>query len=123
MIRSAGKDGILVFLDPIETGGWLKVLRSNGVAKAYAYGQWLGRRYRTFPNIVWFNGNDFQSWRNRDDTTLVMAVARGIKATDRRHIHTVELDYFTSGSRDDPRWTPIIGLDAAYSSTPPTPRS
>ena len=35
-----------------------------------------------------------------------------------RHIHTVELDYPTSGSRDDESWTPIIGLDAAYTYYP-----
>ena len=33
IIRLAAKAGMVVFLDPIETGGWLGVLRSNGVAK------------------------------------------------------------------------------------------
>lgn len=118
MIRTAAKHGIVVFLDPIETGGWLKVLRKNGVAKAFAYGKWLGKRYRTFPNIVWFSGNDFQQWRDAANAAVVLAVARGIKATDRQHIHTVELDFPGSGSRDDPRWTPVIGLDAAYTYFP-----
>ena len=88
----AGRYGITVFLDPIETGGWLDVLRQNGVRKDVQYGRWLGTRYRSFPNIVWLNGNDFQEWRVRSNDALALAVARGIRATDRRHVQTVELD-------------------------------
>ena len=47
MIRIAAAHGIVVFLDPIETGGWLDVLRDNGEAKNYAYGEWLGQRYKS----------------------------------------------------------------------------
>ena len=85
MIRLAAKHGLAVFLDPIETGGWLGVLRSNGTAKAYDYGRYLGRRYRRFPNIVWLNGNDFQTWRDPQRRRgCVLAVAQGIRATDPR---------------------------------------
>lgn len=49
-----------LFLDPIETGGSLSVLQSNGLARAFAYGQCLGKRYAKFRNIVWMSGNDFQ---------------------------------------------------------------
>ncbi len=118
MVRLAARHHIAVFLDPIETGGLLDVLRQNGAAKAYAYGQYLGRRYRRFPNIVWFNGNDFKYDGHADDDTLVLAVARGIRSVDRTHIHTVEFIYSVSASLDDPRWRDIVGLDAAYTYTP-----
>ena len=74
-----------------------------------------GERNRAFPNIVWFNGNDFQQWRDPQDDAVALAVARGIRKTD---IHTVELNFNTSVSRDDASWTPIIGLDAAYTHYP-----
>ena len=83
IIRLAAKAGMVVFLDPIETGGWLGALRSNGLAKDRAYGRFLGRRYRSFPNIVWAHGNDFQSWRTPSDDALVLAVANGIRSVDR----------------------------------------
>ena len=118
IIRMAAKYGITVFLDPIETGGWLDALRNNGLTKDFAYGKWLGTRYKLFSNIVWFNGNDFQQWREHRDAAAVLAVARGIRSTDKRHIHTVEFDYYTSGSRDDPQWTPVIELNAAYTYYP-----
>jgi hypothetical protein len=118
IIRSAEKHGIAVFLDPIETGSWLKVLQRNGLAKSEAYGRWLGERYRSFPNIVWFNGNDFQTWKNPKDDALVMAVSRGIRSADPKHIQTVELNYTVSSSLDDRRWKGMIELDAAYTYAP-----
>ena len=48
----------------------------------------------------------------------MLAVALGIRSTDHRHIHTVELDYSVSGSLDDPRWRPMIELNAAYTYYP-----
>ena len=64
MITLAEKHGILVFLDPMETIGWLPALRNNGAAADYAYGQYLGNRYKEFPNIAWLNGNDFNTWKD-----------------------------------------------------------
>jgi hypothetical protein len=118
MIRLAAMHRLAVFLDPIETGGWLDVLRRNGVAKDYAYGRYLGRLYRRYPNIVWLNGNDFQTWRQRADDALVLAVARGIRSDDPDQLQTIELNYLTSTSLDDPRWNGIVGLDAAYTYAP-----
>ena len=109
---------MVVLLDPIETSSWLSVLRTNGEAKAFAYGQYLGNRYKNFPNIIWMHGNDFQSWRDATDDVLVQAVALGIKSTDQNHIHTAELNFLTSGSLDDPSWAPVIELDAAYTYFP-----
>jgi hypothetical protein len=118
MIRLVATYGMTVILDPIETIGWFDTLKANGVEKAFAYGQYLGNRYRDFPNIIWMHGNDFQSWRNSTHDALVRAVALGIRREDSNHLHTVELNYLTSGSLDDASWAPIIGLNAAYTYYP-----
>ena len=120
MIGLARNYGIVLFLNPIETAGWLEILRQNSVEKSYGYGRYLGMRYGRFPNIVWFHGNDFQTWRHRSDTELVQAVARGIRAGARRwrQPHTVELNYVVSSSLDDPSWRRLIGLDAVYTYAP-----
>jgi len=118
MLRIAAGHGMLVLLDPIETISWLDILRKNGESKAFGYGQYLGNRYKDFPNIIWMHGNDFQSWRNAGDDALVQAVARGIRSVDTNHVHTVELNYLTSGSLEDESWTPLIELNAAYSYFP-----
>jgi hypothetical protein len=118
LIRLAAMYGIIVILDPIETIGWLDTLKANGLEKAFAYGQYLGTRYTDVPNIIWMHGNDFQSWRNSTNDALVRAVALGIRSEDSKHLHTVELNYMTSGSLDDASWAPIIGLNAAYTYYP-----
>src|SRR5579862_6913876 len=118
MITLAAQHGLTVLLDPAETGSYLSVLNANGVAKARGYGQYLGTRYRSFDNIVWMSGNDFQSWPSPGDDAVVQAVAQGIRDTDDRHIHTVELDYPVSGSLDDPTWAPLIELNASYTYYP-----
>ena len=59
IVMLAAKHGILTFLDLAETAGWLPTLRKNDLTAAYTYGQYLGRRYRHFPNVAWLNGNDF----------------------------------------------------------------
>jgi hypothetical protein len=118
MIELAATHGIVVLLDPAETGSYLSVLNANGVTKARNYGRYLGTRYRSFDNIIWMSGNDFQTWMNAGDDAVVQAVARGIHDTDDRHIHTVELDYQVSGSLDDPTWAPLIELNASYTYFP-----
>src|SRR6266481_5365594 len=118
VLRIAADHGMVVLLDPIETISWLDILRKNGTSKAFEYGQYLGNRYKDFPNIIWMHGNDFQSWRNAADDALVQAVARGIRSVDANHIHTVELNYATSGSLEDKSWAPLIDLNAAYTYFP-----
>jgi chitodextrinase len=118
MLSLAAQHGLVVLLDPAETGSYLAVLNANGTTKARNYGRFLGTRYRNVDNIIWMSGNDFQSWPNPGDDAVVQAVARGIHDTDDRHIHTVELDYSVSGSLDDPTWAPLIELNASYTYFP-----
>jgi len=118
IVMLAAKHGILAFLDPVETVGWLPTLRNNGLTAAYAYGQYLGRRYKHFPNVAWLSGNDFNDWKNPNDDALAQAVAKGIKSADSTHIQTVELNYETSSSFDDPTWMPIISLNSTYTYSP-----
>jgi hypothetical protein len=124
MINQAAKYGLVVWLNPIETIGWLRnngsngVLLNNGTNACRAYGQFLGNRYKDFTNIVWMSGSDFQNWTTPAADAVVRAVALGIKDTDPNHIHTVQLDYPTSGSLNDTNWVPIISLNASYTYYP-----
>lgn len=118
VIQLAANHGLLILLDPIETGGFLDTLRTNGVSRARAYGQYLGQRYKNVDNILWSSGNDFLSWRTASDDAVVLEVARGILDYDTRHLHTLELGYPSSSSLDDANWTPIVGLNAAYTYFP-----
>ena len=118
MIDAAAARGMVVLLDPIETGGWLGILRDNGAMKAKKFGEFLGNRFKDKPNIIWMSGNDFQSWRDKPDNTLVRAVMFGLSETDTNHIQTVELDYLVSASLEDKALRPLVGLDAVYTYHP-----
>jgi hypothetical protein len=119
VVSAAAQYNITVFLDPIETGGFLQLLRNQGVQKAHAYGQYIGKRYKDVPNIVWMHGNDFQSFGSVDDNALVLAVAQGIRDMDPVHLQTMELAYVESSSLDaanvNPAWSSILGINETYS--------
>lgn len=118
MLQLAAQNGIQVLLDPCETGSFLSVMRDNGTNNCRAYGQFLGQRYKNFPNIIWMSGNDFQTWRTAADDAVVRAVALGIRDRDTNHMQTTELDYVVSSSLDDTNWNGILGLNGTYTYYP-----
>ena len=118
MIQLAAKHHLLVFVDPIETIGWLPALRNNGLKAAYAYGQFLARHYKDSANVAWISGNDFNNWKVPGDDALVQAVAKGIKSIAPAQLQTVEINVFTSSSLDDRSWAPIISLNSTYTYSP-----
>jgi hypothetical protein len=118
VINSAKSNGLTVILDPIDTGGFISVIASNGLTKCEALGEYLGNRYKDFDNIIWMSGSDFQLWTTPSDDAVVKAIASGIKAKDTRHIQTLELSYYVSSSLDDPNWADIVTLNAAYTYYP-----
>ncbi len=136
MVARAGRDGLAVFLDPIETGGcasdgWMTTLRNNGngatstTTRDYRYGEYLGNEFKDLPNVVWLSGNDFQCHTDPSDDNDAIAVARGIHATDPTALQTTELDYCTPAnacegtkSTDDSRWSPVLTLDGVYTYGP-----
>jgi hypothetical protein len=118
MVRLAQKHGLLVILDPCETIDHLKPMLKNGPEKCREFGRYLGSRYQGFDNLLWMHGNDFQTWKDPVHDAVVLAVARGIKEKDPRHLHTIELNYLVSGSLDDARWAPLIDLCASYTYYP-----
>jgi hypothetical protein len=115
MINLAASNGLAVFLDPIETGGWLQTLEANGATKAFNYGKYLGSRYKSFPNIVWLSGNDFQDWSwSSSDNNLVMQVMSGIASAGATQLQTVELNYYGSYSTQDSTLVPQLNLNLVY---------
>ena len=118
IVQLATNHHLLVFLDPMETVGWLPTLRNNGPKAAYAYGQYLGKRFRRFRNLMWVSGNDFNRWTVPEDDDLAQAVAKGIRSVAPNQLQTVELHVRTSSSFDDPRWVPLSNLNGTYTYSP-----
>ena len=93
VIRKAGEKGIQVLLLPIFLGykgtdaGWIEEALANGPEKCYAWGLFIGKRYKDFDNIMWMLGSDR---RPGDAMKDVNAVVAGIKENDGRHLFTAQ---------------------------------
>lgn len=118
MVRLAAARGMTLLLQPAETGSFRGLLRSNGVAKDYAYGAYVGARYRDSPNVIWLSGNDYQTDQWAAFDTYTTAVARGLRSADPARLQTVELGYPVSLSSDNPSWAGLIDLNSAYTYAP-----
>lgn len=100
VLRRAAAKGFLVLLTPSYTGccgdGWYEEMVANGPARLRQYGEYLGRRYREFTNILWVHAGD----ANPPRKDLVRAIAEGIRAAHPRALHTAHgahtaaLDYW-----------------------------
>jgi hypothetical protein len=57
---------------------------ANGPDRLREYGEYLGRRYRDFDNVLWVHAGDYDPPRK----DLVRAIAEGIATFDPRALHT-----------------------------------
>lgn len=77
--------GIIVFAFPAYTGwqqgndGWGSGIDANGPDNLYAYGAYLGARYRNQPNLVWTAGGDWGPSGQYDLAAEYDALKRGIQ--------------------------------------------
>jgi hypothetical protein len=90
VINKAAEYGLQVVLAPNYLGccndGWANALRDdNSEADATWFGEWVGRRYRNFPNLMYAWGNDLDP---ADLRAKIRAMAQGVKATDPNHLQT-----------------------------------
>jgi len=134
MIKRAAYYGIQVILVPAYCGyqsgsqGWYQDMASNGTNNLAIWGQYVGKRYKDFPNIIWLNGGD----DNAPDLSLVDAVANGIRVYDTNHLQTAEggrgtsaLDYYPEPwDQINTSYTGVItyiDVLANYNGSPVTP--
>ncbi len=119
ILNIAAAHGMVVLLDTMENDSFLLTYRANGDARMTAYAQYLVNRYKSFPNIVWMTGNDFQTWSNTpSDNQLALDMMSTIAGSDAVHLQTDELNYNISGSLDDSLLVPYTSLPSAYTYYP-----
>ena len=118
VLRRAAELGMLVFLAPMYLGyrhpadddGWYHEAHLGGMNKCWKYGQYLGKRYAGFNNIVWMMGGD----RNADGVVdEVNSLMTGIKNFDKHalfaaHAHPEET------TADKYGWGGWLDLNSTY---------
>jgi len=121
-INMAATYSMVVLFDPLPPSSFINDMRTSGSSKVNGFGQFLGMRYKNFPNIIWELGNDFQTWRNTTgacsgatpDNTLVQQMMAGIASTDPNHLITIQLDYYRSYSNQDTAMDAYLTTDGFY---------
>lgn len=103
VIKKAQEKGIFIGLlptwgDKVDPSSWGKGPKIFNSGNAYKYGQWIGNRYKDFPNIIWINGGDRDGGGN--NTALWNAIGDGIKSVDKNHLMT----FHPWGERSSSEW-------------------
>ena len=83
VINRAGAKGLYIGLLPTwgdkVTPNWGAGLVTFNVRNAYAYGRWIGNRYKHYPNILWILGGDRPAIKDTCDWRPIWrAMANGI---------------------------------------------
>lgn len=100
VIQRAHDLGLAVLLAPAYLGygggsqGWYSELSSNTSAQRLAYGRFLGQRYRSFDNIIWTPGGDY----NPPSKSVVRDVMQGIRESDADAVTTAHTAPETSAA-------------------------
>ena len=116
VIRGAAEHGIQVLLAPVYLGyagtdeGWFDEIVKLEPEKCLAYGQYLGKRYKGFDNIIWVMGGDR---RPGEVVEKIDLIALGIREFDKRHLFTAHGLHEYSAAEDfaGGRW---ININATY---------
>jgi hypothetical protein len=103
VIKKAQEKGIFIGLlptwgDKIDPSTWGKGPKIFNSDNAFKYGQWIGNRYKDFPNIIWINGGDRSG--GGDNKIIWEAIGNGIKSVDKNHLMT----FHPSGEQSSSDW-------------------
>ncbi|HUI65112.1 MAG TPA: DUF4038 domain-containing protein, partial [Bacteroidota bacterium] len=94
ILNSAAAQGIVVWLDALYLGyacggqGWCAEVQAASVADMTSYGNYIGKRYASFPNIVWVIGGDTDPSSPIDVRPKLQGLVNGILQYDSTHLFT-----------------------------------
>ena len=109
--------GITVLASPALVGygccgGYCESYRKSSADVLRAYGEFLGNRYKGFPNIIWLIGGDADP-ADKDVQSKLDALATGIRSADPVHLITAK-SYRGSSSADVWARAPWLDLNGLY---------
>ena len=119
IVKEAENKGMFIGLLPTwgdkvdpQWGVGPKVFNSEN---AYKYGQWIGKRYKDNPNIIWIIGGDRKC--GGDNYEIWDAMAKGISSVDTNHLMTFHPQGGTKSSTcfHDAEWLDFNMLQSGHS--------
>ena len=123
VIQRAREKGILVVLNPCDTGyssnfrsssdGWMRAILANGPEKCRNYGRYVGGRFKNHTNIIWQAGGDTTIPVGSELERNWLEILLGIKDYAPDHLWTAHWYRFTT-ALDQTTFAPYMDLDNAY---------
>lgn len=111
IVRYAASKNIMMFLFPVYLGyaggdeGFVQEINAATTTQMTTYGNYIGNRYKDFPNIVWCNGGDRNPTITPNVVAKLNAWAAGVQAYDQKHLMTAHnnsesygIDYWNNPS-------------------------
>jgi hypothetical protein len=113
VISAAAQKGINVLLAPLYLGyncgpeGWCSEVQAASLSDMTFWGQYIGNRYKDYPNIIWVIGGDTNPSRYPGVQEKVDAFVAGLKQYDNVHLITA---HNTSGEMAVTPWAGVSWL-------------
>jgi hypothetical protein len=118
MLTLAEQNGITVFASPADNISMFPTFAAMTTGQSFAFGQFIGNRYKNRPNIIWSIGNDWGFDEYPTSDTNYHQVLAGIRAAGDTHLVTTWLDpSMTSWDLDT--WDTLHALVLDYTYTLP----
>jgi hypothetical protein len=118
VVEMAAKRDLLVMIAPVWIGccegSWRGIMKANGVEKNRALGQYIGKRFKRFKNVMWIMGGDKDPGEYFD---LIRAQADGIRGQAPHQLMTAHPGSPNS-ARDVYEGQPWLALNATYTYSP-----
>jgi hypothetical protein len=89
VIKSAAQRNIVVLLAPLYLGygckdeGWCDEVKAASLSDLRSWGEYVGKRYKNFSNIIWLIGGDTDPSQVKDK---VLEMVKGIRDRDTIHL-------------------------------------
>jgi hypothetical protein len=121
VIEKANQRGLVVWLAPAYLGygggdeGFFREMKGGGKQTLRAYGQFVGKRFKDLPNIVWLLGGDYIP--EQTDRWTVTELAAGIRQQDTNHLMTIHASPEHSAAAVFGQ-EPWLKIDTVYSYQP-----
>jgi hypothetical protein len=123
-INNSTNTGAIANCTAAEGNSWMKAARLAGNAGMYTFGQYLGTTFAAYKNVIFFSGDDFQTWNcttgpgwvspTLSDNTLIYNLMSGLANTAPSQLQTTELNETTSWSQQDTLLAPLTTLSGVY---------
>ncbi len=119
----ARRNGITIFLYPIDGWNIGHSFKPASIEQCQAYGSQVAERFRRFPNIMWMSGGDYfpashDPASGSDVDHCIDAMMRGIRMAGDARPFSIQLGYEKSISSDNPYWAARVNWNFIYTYYP-----